>query len=88
MICYLDCSEMDSIGDIHNQLQAKLPLPDYYGRNLDALWDVLSTYCDDLEINLENYNDTPEDVRDYVAIMVTLFERLAEKRKNFTFNIL
>ena len=88
MICYLDCAEMKSIADIHNQLESKLPLPEYYGRNLDALWDVLSTYCDDLEINLENHSQTPEDVRDYMAIMITLFERLAEKRENFIFNIL
>ena len=88
MICYLDCSKMNSTADIHNQLEAGLPLPEYYGRNLDALWDVLSTYFDELEINLENYNQTPEEVQDYLAIMITLFERLAKKRENFTFNLL
>ena len=88
MICYLDCSKMLSVSDIHNQLEASLPLPEYYGRNLDALWDVLSTFKAPLEINLENYSETPEEVRDYASIMVTIFERLAQKRENFTFNIL
>ena len=88
MVCNLNCAEMESISDIHDQLEEQLPLPEYYGRNLDALWDVLSTFCDELEINLENYSETPEDVQDYLEIMITLFDMLSEKRDNFSYNII
>ena len=34
----------------HEYLKRKLKLPEYYGENLDALWDHLST--DDIEKNI------------------------------------
>ena len=35
---------------VHNQLQERLELPDYYGRNLDALFDLLTEWAEPLEI--------------------------------------
>ncbi len=32
-----------SLDDLYDQLQKQLALPPQFGRNLDALWDVLST---------------------------------------------
>lgn len=37
----IDGRKMDSRGDAHQVLQRELNLPDYYGRNLDALYDCL-----------------------------------------------
>ncbi|MCM3747246.1 barstar family protein [Paenibacillus pasadenensis] len=37
----LDGSKLDSAEAIHNLLAKELAFPDYYGRNLDALWDCL-----------------------------------------------
>ena len=36
----------------HDEIVRALPVPEYYGRNLDALWDVVS--CMDAEILVEN----------------------------------
>ncbi len=30
----------------HEYLQEMLELPDYYGKNLDALYDCLTSFCD------------------------------------------
>ena len=38
-----DLSECYSPDDIHSLLSDKLPLPEYYGGNLDALHDVLTS---------------------------------------------
>ncbi|MCK7468404.1 MAG: barstar family protein [Desulfosudis oleivorans] len=32
-----------SLDDLYDQLASRLSLPAHFGRNLDALWDVLST---------------------------------------------
>lgn len=37
----LDARRMDTEG-VHSYLRALLPLPDYYGNNLDALYDCLT----------------------------------------------
>jgi len=39
----LQGSQMQTRTAMHDHLAAVLPAPDYYGRNLDALWDVLSS---------------------------------------------
>jgi ribonuclease inhibitor len=40
--CTLNGSAIRSLDDLYDQLIEKLSFPDYFGRNLDALWDVLS----------------------------------------------
>ncbi len=41
--CILNGRTIKSIDDFYDQLADKLPVPEHFGRNLDALWDVLST---------------------------------------------
>ncbi len=41
---YLLCGqEIDSLDRFYEQLATQLHLPDHFGRNLDALWDYLTT---------------------------------------------
>ncbi|MBR3195826.1 MAG: barstar family protein [Clostridia bacterium] len=49
---YLDGTKMYTIQSAHNELMRKMDLPLYYGKNLDALWDVLSTIHENTEIFL------------------------------------
>jgi ribonuclease inhibitor len=43
MIAEIDGSKIRSEADFHNSIAETLRLPCHYGKNLDALWDVLST---------------------------------------------
>ena len=40
--CRIDAAAFSEVGQVHDRLAADLGFPDYYGRNLDALWDVLT----------------------------------------------
>jgi len=42
MIKILDGSKLKTIKDFHTEIRFILGLPDYYGENLDALWDCLT----------------------------------------------
>lgn len=42
----LDFSDCEYIGSIHNVIRDGLNLPEYYGANLDALWDMLTGYIE------------------------------------------
>ncbi|MEP0391754.1 MAG: barstar family protein [Erythrobacter sp.] len=44
MIAEIDGSNIQSEADFHKEIAGALSLGPYYGRNLNALWDVLS--CD------------------------------------------
>jgi ribonuclease inhibitor len=41
MVVDLDGAAMTTAALMHQQLQKRLGFPDYYGQNLDALWDCL-----------------------------------------------
>ena len=38
----IDGSKIMSEGDFHKVVAKELDLPSWYGKNLDALWDVLT----------------------------------------------
>ena len=39
---YIDFTDCETWGDMHSRIKDVLELPDFYGRNLDALWDSLT----------------------------------------------
>lgn len=42
----IDGRDFENIEVLHDVLKDKLDFPDYYGRNLDALWDCLTGWMD------------------------------------------
>lgn len=42
MRAVIDGDEFSSETDFHEKIAAAMEFPSYYGKNLDALWDVLS----------------------------------------------
>lgn len=59
----LDGEAMTSREVAHTYLALKLGFPCYYGHNLDALWDILSTISETIHIKLVN----EEKLRDYLG---------------------
>ena len=49
---------------MHDALAARLPLPSYYGRNLDALYDVLTEFGGDWRIVFRNAGPVADGLRD------------------------
>lgn len=41
--CILEGRAIGSLDDLYDELGRRLSLPEYFGRNLDALWDFLAT---------------------------------------------
>lgn len=47
-LCEIDLQSMDSDEKIHDFFEEVFALPEYYGRNMDALFDVLTSLCEDV----------------------------------------
>ncbi len=48
----IDASGIQSESDMHDAIANALQFPDYYGRNLDALYDCLTDIREDSEIRI------------------------------------
>jgi ribonuclease inhibitor len=65
----------------HAYLKRKFSFPDYYGRNLDALWDLLSDIAKETEIVVVNAHFIPEKLGKYGVSLLKVFEDLNEESR-------
>lgn len=76
----LDFKGIDSLLALHHYFKQAFSLPDYYGNNMDALWDCLSCcYDENTEIELKNIAALPADMEPVVQIMLELFQDLHDE---------
>lgn len=86
--CTLDGKNVGSLDDLYNQFSSRLSLPDHFGRNLDALWDVLSTDVQgSFEIVWKHAGASKKLMgRDFDRV-VKLLKDLQKERDDFTLKI-
>ena len=65
----IDLYGAESRADIHERICKSLPVPEYYGNNLDALHDVLAECADGTEIVFENSSETAPNMQGYVEAL-------------------
>ncbi len=80
----IDGTVIQSAEAFYDEIAKVLPLPDYFGRNLDALADVLTTDIEGpFEIIWEQSRRSKKALRsDYTKIVVML-KRVAGERDDF-----
>lgn len=66
----------------HKYLQEVLALPDYYGKNLDALYDCL-TELQDIYIEIKR----PKEANDYFRRVLRVFHGAEMEGENFTVDV-
>lgn len=78
----LDCREMTDKQTTHAYLKQMLQLPEYYGNNLDALYDVLTDRAESTELVLKHWQCLHEQLGGYgVSLMETMRQASEENPK-------
>ena len=83
----LNGKRMNTKKSTHLYLKRKLSFPAYYGKNLDALWDVLSTMSDETDIVLYNKENLDENLGIYGNTLLSVFNEAAESNKRIKFRV-
>lgn len=79
MLIELNGSLMTDRVSAHEHLQAQLQLPAYYGRNLDALYDLLTERSEPTEILITGWSELEVNLGGYAAaLMDTLYDAARE----------
>ena len=84
----LDFSNCKYLEDVHTVLKKKFGLPEYYGKNWDALWDCLDDRFDDdkkYTIKINGYNKLEENLRDHCSAMIGVFDDVHNEHPNVVF---
>ena len=83
----LDGRLMVSREAVHDLLAQKLELPDYYGRNLDALFDVLSEYPVRVHIKLSCMTAMQDLLGNYAKALIKTLTDAASAFPNVEFSV-
>lgn len=71
----------------HSHLTERLELPAYYGRNLDALYDVLTEIGTDTELILEDPAAVIENLGKYGEALLSTMQEAAEENRYLTITL-
>ena len=86
MTILLDGILMSSRSAAHNYLKQQLHLPEYYGRNLDALFDLLTQIGSHTAIVLIHQEEMLETLGSYGEILIETLEQAADENPYLTFS--
>lgn len=84
MVVELDGALLDSRDALHDRLQQALELPAYYGRNLDALFDLLTERGEPTELVLRNRAVLEKHLGAYGKALLKTLEQAAAANPKLT----
>ena len=83
MEVYIDFLEIGDYEDFYAQLKEKLTLPEHFGDNLDALFDVITGELE-MPLHLDFVNMSVEQLEIFEDLLTTL-EDAEDEVEDFTF---
>ena len=84
MEIYIDFLEIGDYEDFYAQLKDKLTLPEHFGENLDALFDVITGELE-MPLHIEFVNMSVEQLEIFEDLLTTL-EDAEDEVEDFTFS--
>lgn len=85
----IDFSECKTWEGLHTLLKDKFGLPEFYGMNWDALWDLLQrSFKEYVEVHLYGIDKLRENLEECADEMLDVFNDVHEDTPNVVFKIM
>ena len=77
----IDLKNITTKDQFHDEISRTLQFPEYYGRNLDALHDLISTMYIGKRVQFDfvGVNTLPTELQDYCSKAVNIFTRVSKE---------
>ena len=88
-IIVIDFSKCKYPMDLHNEIRKKLELPEWYGNNLDALWDMLTGFIEtpiEITVIYKPENKAAENLKENVLKVIETFKKASEEDEEIKFS--
>lgn len=83
MVCTVDCSSITSAKELHRVLARSLDFPEWYGHNLDALYDCLTELPQDTWLFLSHWDAKAPWAAGFEAVLLDACRDCPELHVNF-----
>ena len=84
----LDFSNCKTWYDIHEEIRLKFDFPEWYGKNLDALWDLMICYCSyELVVSIYGTKDQSKENTEVITAILKVFDDVHKEQPNIKFEI-
>lgn len=84
-IILIDGEKITDISLLHKQFSDTLSFPDYYGNNLDALYDMLSERTEKIVVILVNSGALKSNIGDKADAFLKLMKDIENQKENICF---
>ena len=84
----LDVGSLSSRDALHDFFARELSLPSWYGRNLDALHDCLTSITEDTVLSVIRMEDALPEMEQYCRLLLRMLTDSAEENPHIHLNIL
>ncbi len=87
----LDFTGCKYIMRLYDIIQEGFGFPDWFGRNLDALWDLLSDYyydCSPTFVKIKGIKTMPKDLQNYMNEVIAVFADVHKESPQFYFEVI
>ena len=84
MIYRVDLTDVTTKQQFHERVQDGIPCPEYYGKNLDALYDVLMELSGSVEVVFEHFQEFSHQMPGYAEAVEHMCEDVAAEMLELT----
>ena len=74
----IDCSAIETPRQFHEALAAAMALPEWYGHNLDAMYDCMTELSQPVTLVLSGWAALGERLGDYAGRLIFVLHRASE----------
>lgn len=83
-IITLDLTDCKYLGELHERIKVAFDFPEWYGANLSAFDDLMSTECTADKVIIKGSDTIKEELKQYLSKLTVILDKVTEERTHYS----